>query len=202
MDEAPFSVRESSASEQQSIGGASMSIRVLPSQQYLRECFTYDRVTGVLRWKIRPENHFVAPIGAARANGKHAGSVAGSIDGHGYYEIGIDGHSYRLHRIIWKLVTGVEPPETIDHTDGNRSNNAWSNLRPASEREQKWNMKTRIDNRSGYRGVSADRDKWCARINVCGTYQFLGNFATAEQASSVYEAVARKLHGEFYRRQR
>jgi len=93
-----------------------------------------------------------------------------------------------------------DPPLTIDHKDGNRSNNRLSNLRSASEQQQKWNMKLRADNRSGFRGVHPTGVRWLARINIDGKYRHLGCFATKEGAAAAYEAVARKLHGEFYRR--
>ena len=32
--------------------------RTLPEQSYLRECFNYDPVTGLLRWRERPRAHF------------------------------------------------------------------------------------------------------------------------------------------------
>jgi hypothetical protein len=108
---------------------------------------------------------------------------------------------YQAHRIIWKWVTGEDPPWEIDHKDQDRANNRWVNLRRATDSEQQWNRGLRKSNTSGWRGVHWQR-KWKAAILVNGVRRYLGRFATAEEASAAYEVAARKLHGEFYRPQR
>jgi hypothetical protein len=77
--------------------------------------------------------------------------------------------------------------------------NHWNNLRVANMTEQKWNTTRKKNKTSGYRGVRRSLQKWNARIKINGVECHLGNFSTAKQASAAYEAVARKLHGKFYR---
>jgi hypothetical protein len=176
-------------------------IKILPSVEYLRTCFTYDPEQGELRWKSRPRNHFSDQRSWGIWNTKNAGTKAGSTNPGRHREVGVNRVNYMEHRVIFKLMTGAEPPESIDHIDGNPLNNRWSNLRPATHQEQKWNVKLRSDNTSGYRGVHRMKKKWSARINIHGEYRTLGCFATPEEASSAYELAARELHGKFYRGQ-
>jgi hypothetical protein len=198
-------VSEGNASKHQSKGDASMPnmdlIRELPTTEYLRECFDYNQETGVLTWKLRPQEHFVRTSDRVRVNEMHAGNVAGYLDG-GYRRITIGMREYKASRVIWKWMTGEEPPLTLDHKDGDPSNNRWVNLRQATQGEQTQNTRLRKDNLSGRRGVSWHRGKWRAVIGVKGEWRLLGVFNSIEEASSVYEATARELFGEFYRQPR
>lgn len=177
-----------------------MPNRTLPSQEYLGECFSYNGQTGELCWKRRPKEHFATHKGWATWNANNAGVRAGNVRTNRYRRILLNRISYLEHRVIWKMLTGIESPETIDHIDGNPSNNAWGNLRAATQLEQKWNASTRSDNKSGHRGVHpvTGTNRWQARISVDGCCRHIGCFATAEEASQAYENAARETHGKFY----
>lgn len=181
------------------------AIRKLPSQKYLRECFTYNRRTGVLRWKTnRPARHFKTATTRATWKQRCAGKIAGHINSTtGHRDVGLDRITYGTHRIIWKIVTGRNPPDTIDHVDGKRLNSRWNNLRVATQCQQTWNRKRHINNTSGCAGVYMHSyGRWVARINYRYRTLNLGCFDTREEASAVYEATARKLRGKFYREDR
>lgn len=173
-----------------------MKANPLPPVKFLRECFTYDPKTGMLTWKKRPCNHFPAAWEWKRWNTIHAETQAGNKTTR---QIKINNRSYYPHRIIWKMVTGKEPTATIDHKDCNCTNNRWSNLRPATQRQQCWNTRLQKSNSSGYRGVHRHGPKWQAYITINGVRYCRGSFDTAEEAAAAYEIVARKVHGEFYR---
>jgi hypothetical protein len=173
----------------------------LPSAEYLRACLNYNSDTGELRWRERPREHFVSYKGWRIWNGKNAGKIAGNIANNGYRYIQLTKTKRRLqlsHRMIWKLFTGKEPPDTIDHIDGNPLNNAWRNLRAATQTEQRHNERPR-KNISGYRGVYPSLKKWQAHIKMNGIDHYLGTFDTPEEASVVVESVVSELHGKFYR---
>ena len=173
-------------------------IRTLPSVDYLRECFVYDAKSGKLRWKERPREHFATDQSYSRWNKMFPGKVAGSIDNR-YCRISVDAIDHKAHRIIWKLVKGEEPPEMIDHKDGNPSNNRLSNLRATTYHGQAFNRRARADNTSGYQGVVPCGKKWVARVDANGVSHYLGVFPSAEEASVAYEKAARRLFGAFYR---
>jgi|RhiMethySRZTD1v2_1073278.scaffolds.fasta_scaffold433653_2 AP2 domain. len=177
-----------------------MPVRHLPSATYLRESFTYNRRTGVLRWKRRRREFFKTDRDWKAWNTLYFGQIAGVLLSRGYCGVRLFGVRYQSHRVIWKLVTGKEPAETIDHIDGNPSNNRWNNLRAATFTEQQYNSPVQKNNRSGHRGVNRVHGKWRAEIWINGKSFHLGLFDTIDAAVSVRENAARKLHGKFYRR--
>jgi hypothetical protein len=139
-----------------------------------------------------------------KAWNKHcAGKAAGHTDNHSYLIVSVDHVARKAHRIVWKMMTGEEPPESPDHHDGDSANNRWSNLRPATNQQQKWNRNPLKNNTSGFRGVRRSRERcrkpWRAAIREDGVRLNLGEFDTAEEASVAYETAARRIHGEFYR---
>lgn len=173
--------------------------KILPPVEYLRECFTYDPGTGEMRWKFRPKEHFVDARVWASWNARFANTTSSSRDKKGYFAVALDYITYRAHRLIWKIITAEDPPNTIDHIDGDPSNNRFDNLRVANGSQQKWNKGLGKRNTSGHRGVNWSRGKWVAQIKIHRVQRYLGRFDTAEGASLAYEKAARELHGEFYR---
>ena len=155
----------------------------LPSQEYLLKLFSYDPENGELRWRNR------------WAGKHHAGQLVGRSEG--YRRINLDKQLYLVHRIIWKLMTGDDPPTILDHIDCNPQNNRWSNLRPATSAENLWNRKTLRNNTSGYPGVSFHEGKWRARISIAGKPTFLGHFPNPEEAIQAYEAAVHRFRGHF-----
>ena len=167
--------------------------------EYLRECFSYDPETGVLIWRRRPPEHFATKRACTTWNVCCSNKQAGHINGLGYREIRLNGAIYRAHRLIWKLVTGEEPPAIIDHRDGDGENNKWNNLRVATSTQSLFNRRILSNIVSCIRGVSRDGKRWRASIQVDGITRYRGTFATPEEASAAYEHAAREFHGEFYR---
>lgn len=159
----------------------------------LREVLSYDPETGIFVWLIRS--------GESEWNGKNAGNVAGSVNGHGYVQIKIDGFRYLAHRLAWFYTTGIRPNHFIDHADGVRTNNRIANLRKADDFQNSANSCVRRDNRTGYKGVSysAANGKYRSAITSNGKRYYLGSFPTAQKAHDAYKAAAIKLHGEFAR---
>lgn len=170
-----------------------------PPIEYLNQCVSYCEDTGVIRWLLRPLDHFQSEREWKRWNSRYAGKVAGLIDRRGYRRIKIDCHRYKAHRLIWKLMTGDDPRETIDHVDGVTGNNSWNNLRKATQQQQTFNSHIRKDNPTGHRGVDRRGKKWRAYIKLNGVRHELGRFNSVDGAAAAYEAAARKFHGEFYR---
>ena len=180
-----------------------MPIKPLPPLDYLRACFGYDPATGELRWKTRPLEHFVDDVARRKWNTRYPGKIAGAISSGGYRAICLIGYGprYAKHRIIFKLMTGRDPVLEIDHIDGNRANDRWSNLREATRTQQGQNSANRKNNTSGYRGVFWDKKsrKWRVNIRINNSRYHLGDFDQIEDAGAIYEAAAREAFGEFYR---
>lgn len=167
----------------------------LPDALILRAVLRYEPETGKLFWLARAVETFTEGSqgrahSAAIWNGQNAGREAfTSLSSSGYRRGTVLGVHYVAHRIAWKIVTGDDPDE-IDHIDGNRSNNAWTNLRAVDRTSNLRNMSRSRRNTSGVLGVSMNKygTRWRAYA-WDGTKQVrLGEFANKEDA-----AQARRL---------
>ena len=172
----------------------------LPSIQLLRECFDYSPKTGELRWRKRPAKHFATASAHASFNARFAGNIAGCARERSR-GVKINDQRYKVHRIIWKITTGKEPANTIDHKGGNPFDNRMENLRLATMGQQSWNRKLPITNTSGYKGVywHKKRKAWVANLTHKGVMHYLGAFDAAEEAAVAYENKACELRPNFHR---
>jgi hypothetical protein len=160
---------------------------------YLKELFTLDPSTGVLRWKISRNRKVQI--------GRMAGGVKYQRGVPTYLQVKIDKKMYAVHRLVWLYVYGAWPTGQIDHIDGNGMNNAVENLRDVSASENKRNIGVQKNNSSGFKGVSWHKTnkRWQAYIKVHGRRHTIGYFATSQEAHAAYCKVAEQYHGEFAR---
>lgn len=151
-----------------------MTVRnFLPEAEVLNLLLSYDPSTGLLIWR-----HNCLPFGTPRK-----GYVAGVIDGKRYY----------AHRLIYKMMTGREPSAVIDHVDGNRSNNAWFNIRSCDSSTNSRNLSMPTHNTTGRVGVSRDPNgRFRAHICINKRRITLGRFDTFEAAASARSAAEAK----------
>lgn len=158
----------------------------------LREVLAYDPLTGIFTWKMRTSNR-ISVGDAAGTQVQCKRSV--------YIFIGIDEVNYAAHRLAWMYVYGEEPAHQVDHKDTNGLNNAISNLRDATSIQNKINARRRVDNTSGFKGVSKHSvsGRWRAVIQRNGSQFHLGFFDDAKEAHEAYVRAAKELYGEFAR---
>ena len=148
----------------------------------IRQQFSYCPVTGVLTRVTGPE----------RFRG-----IAGTKAGCGYLVVKIDGKMHMVHRVIVLLMTGDWPKGVVDHMDGAKLNNAWTNLRDVSVRVNQQNRrKPGARNKTGHLGVSRRNEglPFVAHISIDGKNKNLGGFDTAEQAGRAYLDAKRSHH--------
>jgi hypothetical protein len=160
----------------------------LPSAEYLREVFDYDEETGLLNWSAKSKSSW-------REN-----PIRGNLTGQ-RYKVKLDKNTWFVHRIIWKMQTGQEPPPILDHADGDVTNNRMGNLRPATPSQNSQNTSMLLS-----RGVSKLRGvfptgtgKWQAQIQKDKVSVYLGTYNTPEEAHVMYRIAASKLFKEFFR---
>lgn len=158
------------------------------SADYVRELFTYDSVSGDLRW-------------AKPRQGIRIGQRAGNTCPRGYKTVVIDYRKYQVHRIIWLWVHGAWPTHEIDHRDRNASNNALRNLRDATRSNNFANKAAHSNKIGGLKGAYYDKRRGTWFSSICKDYtkMYLGAFNTAEEAHAAYVAAAKRLFGEFAR---
>ena len=122
-----------------------------------------------LRWSKKPHKGQIGDLVGlyTKKNGGHrmcAFSVNGKVSSH------------LESNVIWFLRTGVWELATIEHKDGNPTNNAVSNLRLSSHAENMRNTKIRTDNTSGAKGVYRMRNTWQDKIESNGKTYVAGTF--------------------------
>lgn len=148
-------------------------------QSELKKLLHYCPETGVFTWKLSQ--------GTVKK-----GSAASSVNARGYPRIGVNGKMYTQHRLAFLYMEGEFPPDGVDHINGIKEDNRWSNLRKASQRENGKNTKLGHNNTSGVSGVSYERksNSWRARISVDGVRLSLGNY------KHFFDAVAARKSAE------
>ena len=105
-----------------------------------------------------------------------------------------------MHREIMNAVSGLD----VDHRNRNTLDNREENLRIATRSQNCQNKKIRVDNRSGFKGVtfeanSRGKKHFQARIQVGGKRIRIGRYLTAEEAYDAYCEAAKHHFGEFAR---
>jgi hypothetical protein len=102
-----------------------------------------------------------------------------------------------MHRLIMRAQKGQQ----VDHIHHLTLDNRKQELRLCTRNENAHNTGRRIDNASGYKGVSWHKStqKWRAEIQVDGKRKHLGCFSDADRANEVCMAARAELHGEFAR---
>lgn len=148
------------------------------TQEKLKSLLYYDHVIGIFTWL-------------------KSGKIAGNVDSHGYWRIGVANERHRAHRLVWLYVYGEWPKGQIDHINGIKTDNSIKNLRCVSNAENGQNINNpRTRNVSGLLGVCYDNrhDVYYARIMVRGKQLNLGTFKTAEEAHEAYLKAKNDLH--------
>ena len=88
-----------------------------------------------------------------------------------------------------------------DHWNGDGLDNRRSNLRIATDNDNRRNSKLFQNNTSGYKGVSWDKGRrlWRVQVSVNGTTRYVGRYDDIIEAARAYDEAARKWYGEFAR---
>jgi hypothetical protein len=99
-----------------------------------------------------------------------------------------------VHRLIaMAFIENFDTDKQVDHVDGNKKNNALSNLRELSQAENKRaKARKREGTSSRYRGISwiKRENKWKASMRVRGKYKHIGYFDCEHEAAIAWNKAA------------
>ena len=159
------------------------------SHALVKELVHYDPLTGKFTDKVGTRTRKV-------------GCVLNKSHTEGYETVTLLYRRLMAHRLAVFYMTGELPPSDVDHINGIRDCNIYSNLRCVSRSVNMQNMRLpksyKGDKRSSkYLGVSWDKDrgKWQAGIKTPeGKRIYLGRFESELDAHSAYVHMKRKIH--------
>lgn len=163
-----------------------MHPKPLPPVEVLRELLSYNPETGAVEWRVRPQR-------MSKRRWELNRTAFPNRTQQGYLRGDVAGQTCLAHRVIWKIVHGVEP-DLIDHIDGNPSNNRLANLRSVERSTNSKNARLYRSNSSGCPGVFRTREgRWRAYIGHGGKRIELGHYAKIDEAISVRRRAETEL---------
>lgn len=114
------------------------------------------------------------------------------------YAIRFSGSSTKRKAILMhREILGISDSKVkIDHKNHNGLDNQKSNLRPASNSQNRANSKIKIHS-SQYKGVHWSQNRWYASISENGRCKYLGSFISEIEAATIYDKEALRIFGEF-----
>jgi len=100
-----------------------------------------------------------------------------------------------MHREITSAPSGI----FVDHKNGNKLDNRRSNLRLATNQQNKANESPKRSNTSGFKGVvwCKKRKRWVAQITFWGKCLNLGGYKNKKEAALRYDEAAIRFFGLF-----
>ena len=170
-------------------------------KEEIKARFNYDPQTGELTWAYRDESNKQNVYFNKTVAGKKAGKV------YVHYKCGYKNERVALEifrkklslttaRVCWLVQTGDWPEHTIDHINGDSTDNRWENLRDVTQGVNNANKKPYKCNSVGYKGVNRHHNKYWARFSHNKITYGLGHYDTPEEAARAYDKKALELWGD------
>ena len=127
-----------------------------------------------------------------------AGKELGSKHVSGYTTLSVNRKNVGAHRIAVALMTGSYPEHDVDHINGDRGDNRWSNLRQVTRSQN-------LMNRSSNKGRELPKNvylhkpsgKYKVKMKIDGITKHFGYHDDLEFASFLAEEVQLKYHKDF-----
>ena len=125
--------------------------------------------------------------------------LSNSVNSQGYYQVSLYkgfGSSHKVHKLVQEAF-GL-PVGCVAHIDGDRLNNAPSNIKIITQRQvtQQGRQKGQLLGTSFAKRRSHLKTPWASRISIKGVAKHLGYFATELKAHKVYMKAVQNLTGE------
>lgn len=147
----------------------------------------YDPDTGFFTWNKSPNTRVRKSINPRIG--------AGTLSSSGYLIISLSGKRWQAHRLAWFCMTGKIPEGFIDHIDGNKLNNKFSNLRECTRSDNSCNSKKQ--DRVAIKGIRVLKSgQYEARVGKDGTTYRMQSTDLAE-ATNWLVSKREELHKQF-----
>lgn len=154
------------------------------TQESVKRLFNFHPESGVLTWKIKPTGPVNIGDIAGTPRKKHHNNTP-------YVSVRHKGKDYMAHRIIWLYVYGYLP-DTIDHINGDGTDNRLCNLREANHVLNGRNRAVGKNNKSGVMGVCFSKGRYRSTITVDYKRVELGFFDDFFDAVCARKSAERK----------
>lgn len=161
----------------------------------IRDIAHYEAGTGTFRWLHDKKAGFKKSVLL-----HSAGDEMGCQRKDGRWVIRVDGKLYLRYRLAWLWVYGFWPTGEVDHINGDKTDDRFSNLRDVSKKTNRQNIRETRNGKSSSQllGVYLDKrkkhKKWRSSINIGGRCVSLGYFFTETEAHQAYLDAKRKTH--------
>ena len=154
---------------------AQSNAKEMPSQERLNELLSYDPETGTLVW-------------SAARSGVKKHSRAYTVRKNGKLQTQVDGGFFYTTRVVYMLVTGIDPKEaTIHCINGDLSDLSWDNLMLETSSNVAMGSSAEDRERLDY------ATKYRARVMVSGKAIRIGDFDTEEEAEAAKSLFIKTL---------
>ena len=147
--------------------------------------------------KLMPDGSIIRTTNPVRGNRTKGKRIDNLNIQSGYMQLRLGDRMYRAHRVVWFLHYGEQPPEYIDHINGDRTDNRPENLRKACHSTNMANAKRRSSNTSGVKGVQRSGNKWIGSVGFKGERHYVGPFTDIAEAEIAVRQLREQLHGDF-----
>lgn len=99
--------------------------------------------------------------------------------------------------IMHRVINGTPNGMLSDHINRIRLDNRRCNLRHVNRLQNSWNRTIGPRNKTGFKGVYYDRNKWRSMFWLNKKKVDLGRFETPQEAHEAYRCAITKARGEF-----
>ncbi len=131
-----------------------------------------------------------------------------SINDSGYLIIGLEGKTYRVHRLVAEaFIPNLENKPEVNHIDGDKTNNHVSNLEWVTSKENKehaWNLKLYKDIRQEHchaihsdktiHAICKDLEDGMRNLDICSKYGVSKDLVAHIKAGDIWKTISEKYN--------